>query len=42
LRVGEGDGDDAIFEAEGWEADRVVFSVKVCVADAVDELFAAV
>ena len=40
-RVGEGDGDDAIFEAEGREADGVVFDVEVGCADALAEILCA-
>jgi hypothetical protein len=41
LRVGEGDGDDAVFEAEGWEADGIVLDVEVGCADAVAEILRA-
>ncbi len=41
LRVGQGDGDDAIFEAEGWEADGVVLDVEVGGADAFAEVLCA-
>ena len=37
-RVGEGDGDDAIFEAEGWEADGIVFDEEIRCADALAEI----
>jgi hypothetical protein len=41
LRVGEGDRDDAIFEAESWEADCVVLDVEVSGTDAVAEILCA-
>ncbi len=41
LRVGEGDGDDSIFEGEGWEADGVVLDVEVGGTDALAEVFCA-
>ena len=37
-RVGEGDGDDAVFEAEGREADGVVLDVEIAGADALAEI----
>ncbi len=41
LRVGEGDGDDSILEAEGWEADGIVFDIEVGGADALAEVLCA-
>ena len=39
LRVSEGDGDDAILEAEGGKADGVVLDVEVGSADTLAEIF---
>ena len=41
LRVGEGDGDDAILEGERREADGVVLDVEIVGADALAEVFGA-
>ena len=41
LRVGERDGDDAVLEAEGGEADGVVLDVEVGGADALAEIVGA-
>ena len=40
-RVGEGDGDDAVFEAEGRETDGVVLDVEVGCADSFAQILCA-
>jgi hypothetical protein len=40
-RVGESNGDDAVFEAEGREADGVVLDVEIGCADALAEILCA-
>ncbi len=41
LRVGERDRDDAVFKAQGRQANRVILDVKIGRADALAEVWSA-